>query len=110
MFHAETLCLLLRQSPQQDYSLPLHLQIKGIPFLAFDAGGVLELFDHEEHAGNVIKHATPAALASRLNEVLTHGSLSTVKLAKEVTTGQQKWLKFHADFAHETAEYKEVFI
>ena len=83
-------------------------QIKNIPFLVFDAGGVLELFDHEDFADNVIKYATSEALAHRLDEVLTTGSLTTVKLAEEVTTGQQKWLQFHEDFAQRTAEHMQV--
>lgn len=84
------------------------MQVKAIPFLAFDAGGVLELFDHVNHSDNVVRRATPAALASRLNDILTEGSLSTVKLSKEVTTGQQKWLDFHQEFAANVSRNKQV--
>ena len=84
------------------------MQIKAIPFVVFDAGGVLELFDHESFSDNVIKHATADALAKKLDDVLERGTLSTVKLAKEVTNGQQKWLQFHKDFATSTREHAQV--
>lgn len=84
------------------------MQIKAIPFVVFDAGGVLELFDHESFSDNVIKHATADALAKKLDDVLERGTLSTVKLAKEVTNGQQKWLQFHKDFATSTRQHAQV--
>ena len=84
------------------------VQIKAIPFLVFDAGGVLELFDHEDFSDNVVKHATADALAAKLDDVLERGTLSTVKLAKEVTNGQQKWLQFHQDFAASVKTYEKV--
>ncbi len=48
--------------------------MKGIPFVVFDAGGVLEMFDHRTHPDNVVFEPTLEALAYRLNSV----SLSTV--------------------------------
>jgi hypothetical protein len=45
------------------------LQVKGIPFVVFDAGGVLEMFDHRQHPDNVVFEPTLEALASRLNGV-----------------------------------------
>ena len=86
------------------------MQIKAIPFIVFDAGGVLELFSHESFSDNVIKHATSEALASKLDDVLERGTLSTVQLGKEVTNGKQKWLEFHKDFATSTNEYLQVIL
>lgn len=88
--------------------IPCLMQIKAIPFIVFDAGGVLELFNHESFSDNVIKHATSDALASKLDDVLERGTLSTVKLGKDVTNGQQKWLQFHQDFAASTDKYQQV--
>ena len=45
------------------------MQVKGIPFLAFDAGGVLEMFDGKVHRDNVVLEPTLAALTSKLSEV-----------------------------------------
>ena len=45
------------------------LQVKGIPFLAFDAGGVLELFSGKIYKSNVIFDPTIEALTDKLNEV-----------------------------------------
>ena len=47
------------------------LQVKGIPFLAFDAGGVLELFSGKIYKSNVIFDPTIEALTEKLNEVRT---------------------------------------
>jgi hypothetical protein len=43
--------------------------VKGIPFVVFDAGGVLEMFDHRTHPDNVVFEPTLEALAYRLNSV-----------------------------------------
>ena len=45
------------------------MQVKGIPFLAFDAGGVLEMFDSKVHKDNVVFEPTLGALSAKLNEV-----------------------------------------
>ena len=45
------------------------LQVKGIPFLAFDAGGVLEMFNGKTHKDNVVLEPTLAALTAKLKEV-----------------------------------------
>lgn len=45
------------------------LQVKGIPFVVFDAGGVLEMFDHRQHPDNVVFEPTLEALSARLNGV-----------------------------------------
>jgi len=45
------------------------LQVKGIPFLAFDAGGVLEMFNGKIHKDNVVLEPTLAALTAKLTEV-----------------------------------------
>lgn len=47
----------------------LILQVKGIPFLAFDAGGVLEMFDGKIHKDNVVLEPTLAALTAKLKQV-----------------------------------------
>lgn len=84
------------------------LQVKAIPFLIFDAGGVLELFDHEEFKEIVVKYATADALASKIDEVLTSGALTTIKLAESVTNGHQRWLQFHEDYAGTIVQNKQV--
>ena len=48
------------------------LQVKGIPFLAFDAGGVLEMFDPKEFSDNVVFEPTLAALKRKLSSVVSH--------------------------------------
>jgi hypothetical protein len=75
------------------------LQVKGIPFLAFDAGGVLEMFDPKEFEDNVVFEPTLAALKRKLAHVVSHGRIKTVQLAEHITTGRQQWLQWHADFA-----------
>ncbi len=45
------------------------VQVKGIPFLAFDAGGVLEMFSGKVHQDNVVLEPTLAALTSKLTQV-----------------------------------------
>ena len=45
------------------------MQVKGIPFLAFDAGGVLEMFNGKVHTANVVLEPTLAALTAKLTEV-----------------------------------------
>ena len=47
------------------------LQVKGIPFLAFDAGGVLEMFDPKEFSDNVVFEPTLAALKRKLSFVVS---------------------------------------
>jgi len=44
------------------------LQVKGIPFLAFDAGGVLEMFSGKIHQDNVVLEPTLAALTDKLTQ------------------------------------------
>ena len=46
------------------------LQVKGIPFLVFDAGGVLEMFDSKAFADNVVFEPTLAALKRKLSSVV----------------------------------------
>ena len=45
------------------------LQVKGIPFLAFDAGGVLELFNHHDYPNNIVWDPTAEGLSQRIAEV-----------------------------------------
>ena len=45
------------------------VQVKGIPFLAFDAGDVLELFDHHEYPDNIVWDPTAEGLSQRIAEV-----------------------------------------
>ena len=45
------------------------MQVKGIPFLAFDAGGVLELFDHHQYPDNIVWDPTAEGLSQRIAEV-----------------------------------------
>ena len=47
------------------------VQVKGIPFLAFDAGGVLEMFDSKEFSDNVVFEPTLAALKRKLSSVVS---------------------------------------
>ena len=44
--------------------------MKGIPFLVFDAGGVLEMFDPKEFSDNVVFEPTLAALKRKLSSVV----------------------------------------
>ena len=41
----------------------------GIPFVAFDAGGVLEMFSGKLHPDNVVLEPTLEALSVKLNKV-----------------------------------------
>jgi len=75
------------------------VQVKGIPFLVFDAGGVLEMFDSKEFSDNVVFEPTLAALKRKLAHVVERGRIKTVQLAEHITTGRQQWLQWHADFA-----------
>ena len=43
--------------------------MKGIPFLVFDAGGVLEMFDAKQHKDNVVPEPTLTSLADKLTAV-----------------------------------------
>ena len=84
------------------------MQVKEIPFLTFDAGGVLELFDHDEFDSVVVKHPTSDALAEKLDEVLTAGKVSTVRLTKDITSGQRRWVQWHTEYADQVAQNKKV--
>jgi len=66
------------QRPLPPESQP-RAQVKAIPFLIFDAGGDLELFDHEQFHEIVVKQATAAALAAKMDAVLRTGRLTTVR-------------------------------
>jgi len=85
------------------------LQVKAIPFLMFDAGGSLELFDHEEFDNIVVKQATAESLAAKMDSVLKGGNLTTIQLAAAVTNGQQMWIKFHGDFGKTVSQNKKVW-
>jgi hypothetical protein len=50
------------------------LQVKGVPFLVFDAGGVLEMFDPKEFKDNVVFEPTLAALKTGSRVLGFHGS------------------------------------
>ena len=56
--------------PMVDLRGLLLLQVKGIPFLVFDAGGVLEMFDSKEFSDNVVFEPTLAALKRKLSSVV----------------------------------------
>ena len=86
----------------------LVLQVKGIPFLVFDAGGVLEMFDPKEFEDNVVFEPTLAALKRKLSYVVQHGRIKTVELANHITTGRQQWLQWHADFAENLQRLVQV--
>ena len=75
----------------------------------FDAGGNLELFDHELYDSVVVKEATASALAEKIDKVLTTGKITTVKLSDAVTGGEQKWLQFHANYSAGLADRIQVF-
>lgn len=59
----------MTQLSQTYVSSLAQMQVKGIPFLAFDAGGVLEMFDGKIHRDNVVFEPTLAALSAKLSEV-----------------------------------------
>ena len=82
--------------------------MKAIPFLAFDAGGNLELFDHEIFDEVVVKDNTYQALAEKIDKVLTAGQITTVKLSEHVTSGEKQWLNFHANFLSRRAQLVQV--
>lgn len=46
--------------------IPLWQQVKGIPFLAFDAGGVLEMFDQTANEDAVILEPSISALYTKI--------------------------------------------
>ena len=83
-------------------------QVKGIPFLVFDAGGVLEMFDPREFEDNVVFEPTLAALKRKLAHVVDHGRIKTVELAEHITTGRQQWLQWHADFSESLPQLVQV--
>ena len=83
-------------------------QVKGIPFLVFDAGGVLEMFDPKEFSDNVVFEPTLAALKRKLSHVVERGRIKTVQLAEHITTGRQQWLQWHADFAESLPQLIQV--
>lgn len=69
MFRANILKVPLVESLPSFSPLPRHaiqshhcFQVKGIPFLAMDAGGVLEMFDPETNGQAVIPEPTINAL------------------------------------------------
>ena len=82
--------------------------MKGIPFLVFDAGGVLEMFDPREFEDNVVFEPTLAALKRKLAHVVNHGRIKTVELAEHITTGRQQWLQWHADFSESLPQLVQV--
>lgn len=45
------------------------MQVKGIPFVVFDVGGTLEMFDGKSHRNNVVQDPTLEALTSKLSQV-----------------------------------------
>ena len=55
----------------------LGLQVNKYPFVSFDAGGVLELFDYNAHPQSIVWEATATALAARLQEVMEAGQMQT---------------------------------
>ena len=68
MLHPQPLS---RGSPVGSLIWPGCLQVKGIPFLVFDAGGVLEMFDPKEFSDNVVFEPTLAALKRKLSSVVS---------------------------------------
>ena len=47
----------------------LGVQLKGLPFVVFDQGGVMEMIDSKGMAGNVILEPTADALYTKLSGV-----------------------------------------
>ena len=84
------------------------MQVKGIPFLVFDAGGVLEMFDGKVFKDNVMMNPTLDALKDKLNYVIAQGSIKTVRLAEHITTGRQQWIQWHVDHAESLPQLIEV--
>ena len=53
----------------QEAEYEKRVQVMGIPFVAFDAGGVLEMFSGKLHPDNVVLEPTLEALSLKLNKV-----------------------------------------
>ena len=56
-----------RLCSKQGDSKSVCLQSRGIPFLVFDVGGVLEMFDPRENKGIVVWEPTAEALTAKLS-------------------------------------------
>ena len=71
-------------------------QVKGIPFLVFDVGGVLEMFDEADNTDAVVKEPTLDSLYSKLHgEILASLLLLTHAAPKSETSEtivNQSWL------------------
>ena len=91
--------------PECMHAMP---QVNGIPFVACDSGGVVEMFDHTAYPQSIIWQAGPGALAARLQEVLSAGEMPTVQLRDHFLTGRQRWLQWHAAFADNMTRFEEV--
>ena len=53
----------------------LMFQVKGIPFLVFDVGGVLEMFDEADNTDAVVKEPTIDSLYAKLHGEVLAGLL-----------------------------------
>lgn len=84
------------------------VQVNGLPFVAFDAGGVLELFDYAANPQAIVWDPSGPALAARLQKVLTDGQMQTVQLHEHFLNGRERWLEWHTDFAVNTLRLQEA--
>lgn len=87
----------------------LHLlQVKGLPFLTFDAGGALEMFDEQHYNGSIVWQRTAPALASTIAQALEAGTMATVRLADRVAHGRRQWIDWHVGYAKRRADFVKV--
>ncbi|KAK9821580.1 hypothetical protein WJX81_008053 [Elliptochloris bilobata] len=73
--------------------------VKGIPFIMFDVGGVVEMVDYKMHGDVVIPEPSMPALREKLIGVLRTGTIKTVQLSERIVTGRAQWLRWHDHFA-----------
>ena len=75
------------------------LQVMGIPFVAFDAGGVLEMFSSKLHPDNVVLEPTLEALSVKLNKV---GKMLCL-------AGQQLWAQPGASLLRVVCSHRDIW-
>ena len=93
---------------QHCVSVMVGLQVNSIPFVGFDAGGVLELFDYTLHNQSIVWEATAEALSVRLQDILAAGQMQTVQLHEKFLTGRQRWLQWHAAYSANMTQMQKV--
>lgn len=66
------------------------MQVKGIPFLVFDVGGVLEMFDPSQNREAVVWEPTLDALYAKLQSEALGFSLAIPETASKFTSRLRK--------------------